>query len=170
LKYIQQAVDLGKISGNGEFTQRCQNFFERRYGFQKCLLTTSCTDALEMAAILLDIKPGDEVILPSYTFVSTANAFVLRGAKIVFIDSKSDHPNMDASLLEQLISPRTKAIVPVHYGGVPCEMDLIMEIANRHGIMVVEDAAQGIGVNLSHIVLVIRHFVLIFSFSGMILF
>jgi len=137
-------VDLGKISGNGEFTQRCQNFFERRYGFQKCLLTTSCTDALEMAAILLDIKPGDEVILPSYTFVSTANAFVLRGAKIVFIDSKSDHPNMDASLLEQLISPRTKAIVPVHYGGVPCEMDLIMEIANRHGIMVVEDAAQGI--------------------------
>ena len=107
-------------------------------------MTSSCTDALEMAAIILDIQPGDEVILPSYTFVSTANAFVLRGAKIVFIDSKPDHPNMDVSLLEQLISPKTKAIVPVHYGGVPCEMDLIMEIANRHGIMVVEDAAQGI--------------------------
>jgi dTDP-4-amino-4,6-dideoxygalactose transaminase len=144
LKYIQEAVSLGKISGNGEFTKRCQNFFEQRYGFHKCLLTSSCTDALEMAAIILGIQPGDEVILPSYTFVSTANAFVLRGAKIVFIDSQSDHPNMDVSLLEQLITPRTKVIVPVHYGGVSCEMDEIMEIANRHGIMVVEDAAQGI--------------------------
>lgn len=144
LKYIQEAVNLGKISGNGEFTRRCQDFFEQRYGFQKCLLTTSCTDALEMAAILLDIQPGDEVILPSFTFVSSANAFVLRGAKIVFIDSKPDHPNLDETLLEALITPKTKAIVVVHYGGVPCEMDTILDIAHRHGIFVVEDAAQAI--------------------------
>jgi dTDP-4-amino-4,6-dideoxygalactose transaminase len=137
-------VSLGKISGNGEFTRRCQSFFEQRYGFHKCLLTSSCTDALEMAAILLDIQPGDEVIVPSFTFVSTVNAFVLRGAKIIFIDSKADHPNMDERLLEQLIGPKTKVIVPVHYGGVPCEMDAIMEIANRHGIFVVEDAAQAV--------------------------
>jgi dTDP-4-amino-4,6-dideoxygalactose transaminase len=144
LEYIQEAVRLGKISGNGEFTRRCQDFFERRYGFQKCLLTTSCTDALEMAAILLDIQPGDEVIVPSFTFVSSANAFVLRGAKIVFVDSKSDHPNLDESLLEALITPRTKVVVVVHYGGVPCEMDTIMEIAERNGLFVVEDAAQAI--------------------------
>ncbi|OOG69896.1 dTDP-4-amino-4,6-dideoxygalactose transaminase [Algoriphagus sp. A40] len=144
LSYIQQAVNLGKISGNGEFTRRCQEFFEQRYGFHKCLLTTSCTDALEMAAILLDIKPGDEVILPSFTFVSSANAFVLRGAKIVFVDSKPDHPNLDETLIEALITPKTKAIVVVHYGGVHCEMDTIMDIANRHGIRVVEDAAQAI--------------------------
>jgi dTDP-4-amino-4,6-dideoxygalactose transaminase len=144
LKYIQEAVDLGKISGNGEFTQRCQGFFEQRYGFQKCLLTTSCTDALEMAAILLDIKLGDEVILPSYTFVSTANAFVLRGAKIVFVDSKQDHPNLDETLLEDLITSKTKIILVVHYGGIACEMDTIMALANKHNIYVVEDAAQAV--------------------------
>lgn len=144
LDYIREAVALGKISGNGEFTRRCQEFFEQRYGFQKCLLTTSCTDALEMAAILLDIQPGDEVILPSFTFVSSANAFVLRGAKIVFVDSQSDYPNLDANHLEELITPKTKAIVVVHYGGVACDMDEIMAIANRHGLIVVEDAAQAI--------------------------
>jgi len=144
LDYIREAVDLGKISGNGEFTRRCQEFFEQRYGFQKCLLTTSCTDALEMAAILLDLQPGDEVILPSFTFVSSANAFVLRGAKIVFVDSQADHPNLDVSQLERLITSKTKAIVVVHYGGLACDMDEIMAIANRHGIFVVEDAAQAI--------------------------
>jgi dTDP-4-amino-4,6-dideoxygalactose transaminase len=144
LKYIQEAVSLGKISGNGEFTRRCQAFFETRYGFQKCLLTNSCTDALEMAAILLDIQPGDEVIVPSFTFVSTANAFVLRGAKIVFVDSKPDHPNLDESQLEALITTKTKAIIVVHYGGVPCEMDTIMQLAERKGLFVVEDAAQAI--------------------------
>lgn len=144
LDYIREAVDMGKISGNGEFTRRCQEFFEQRYGFQKCLLTTSCTDALEMAAILLDLQPGDEVILPSFTFVSSANAFVLRGAKIVFVDSQADHPNLDVSQLEPLITSKTKAIVVVHYGGLACDMDEIMAIANRHGIFVVEDAAQAI--------------------------
>lgn len=144
LKYIQEAVNLGKISGNGEFTKRCHSFFEQRYGFHKCLLTTSCTDALEMAAILLNIQAGDEVIMPSYTFVSTANAFVLRGAKIVFVDSRADHPNMDETLLEDLITPKTKAIVVVHYAGKACEMDTIMDIAERHGLWVVEDAAQAI--------------------------
>lgn len=147
LDYIREAVTLGKISGNGEFTRRCQEFFELRYGFQKCLLTTSCTDALEMAAILLDIKPGDEVIMPSFTFVSTANAFVLRGAKIVFVDSRSDHPGMDETKVEELITPKTKAIVAVHYAGLACEMDVLMEIAERHGIFVVEDAAQAIESN-----------------------
>lgn len=144
LDYIREAVDLGKISGDGEFTRRCQEFFEQRYGFQKCLLTTSCTDALEMAAILLDLQPGDEVILPSFTFVSSANAFVLRGAKIVFVDSQADHPNLDVSQLEPLITSKTRAIVVVHYGGLACDMDEIMAIANRHGIFVVEDAAQAI--------------------------
>ncbi|RAI85575.1 dTDP-4-amino-4,6-dideoxygalactose transaminase [Algoriphagus yeomjeoni] len=144
LSYIQQAVDLGKISGNGEFTRRCQAFFEQNYGIEKCLLTNSCTDALEMAALLCDIKPGDEVIMPSFTFVSTANAFVLRGAKIVFVDSKPDHPNMDESLIEELITHKTKAIVVVHYAGVACEMDAIMSIAAQHKLWVIEDAAQGI--------------------------
>lgn len=144
LNYIEQAVNLGKISGNGVFTQRCQQFFEEQYGFHKCLLTTSCTDALEMAAMLLDIQPGDEVILPSFTFVSTANAFVLRGAQLVFVDSKADHPNMDEHLLEELITPKTKAIIVVHYGGVPCEMDAIMSLAEKHQLYVVEDAAQAI--------------------------
>ncbi|UZD23949.1 dTDP-4-amino-4,6-dideoxygalactose transaminase [Algoriphagus halophytocola] len=144
LTYIQDAIQRGKISGNGHYTQLCQEFFERSFGFEKCLLTTSCTDALEMAAILLDIQPGDEVIMPAFTFVSTANAFVLRGAKIVFVDSRTDHPNMDETLIENLITPHTKAIVAVHYAGKACEMDLIMDIAYRYGLFVVEDAAQAI--------------------------
>lgn len=144
LEYIRQAVASGKISGDGVFTKKCHAFFEQKYGFGKALLTTSCTDALEMAAILLDIKPGDEVIVPSYTFVSTPNAFVLRGAKIVFADSLPDHPNMDVSKIEALITPKTKAIVPVHYAGHACDMDAIMAIADKHGLFVVEDAAQAI--------------------------
>lgn len=144
LDYIKDAVSRGKISGNGYYTQKCQEFFQERYGFKKCLLTTSCTDALEMAAILCNIQPGDEVIIPSYTFVSTANAFVLRGAEIVFADSKEDHPGIDESRIESLITPRTKLIVPVHYGGIACDMDIIMDIANRHNLLVVEDAAQSI--------------------------
>ena len=142
--YIYQAVADGKLSGNGVFTKKCQQFFEERYGFKKCLLTTSCTDALEMAAILCDIQPGDEVIVPSYTFVSSALAFVRAGAKIVFADSMQSNPNIDAEKIEALITPRTKAIVPVHYAGVACDMDRIMEIATRHNILVVEDAAQAI--------------------------
>lgn len=142
--YIYQAVLSGKISGDGMFTKRCHQFFESKYGFKKCLLTTSCTDALEMAAILLDIKEGDEVIMPSFTFVSTANAFVLRGAKIVFADSYADNPNIDADKIEALITPKTKAIVPVHYAGVACNMQQIMAIANKHNLFVVEDAAQAI--------------------------
>ena len=142
--YIYQAVADGKISGNGTFTKRCQQFFEERYGFRKCLLTTSCTDALEMAAILCDIQPGDEVIVPSYTFVSSALAFVREGAKIVFADSMADNPNIDAEKIEALITPRTKVIVPVHYAGVACDMDRIMEIANKYNLIVVEDAAQAI--------------------------
>ncbi len=142
--YIEDAVASGKISGNGKYTQLCQQFFEQNYGFGKCLLTTSCTDALEMAAILINIQPGDEVIMPSYTFVSTANAFVLRGAKIVFADSNAENPNIDASKLEYLITPKTKAIIPVHYAGMACDMDSIMEVANRHNLFVIEDAAQAI--------------------------
>ena len=142
--YMYQAVADGKLSGNGAFTKKCQQFFEERYGFKKCLLTTSCTDALEMAAILCDIQPGDEVIVPSYTFVSSALAFVRAGAKIVFADSMQSNPNIDAEKIEALITPRTKAIVPVHYAGVACDMDRIMEIANKHNILVVEDAAQAI--------------------------
>lgn len=142
--YMYQAVDNGKLSGNGEFTKRCQRFLEEKYGFKKCLLTTSCTDALEMAAILCDIQPGDEVIVPSYTFVSSALAFVRAGARIVFADSMECNPNIDAEKIEALITPRTKAIVPVHYAGVACDMDRIMEIAGRHNLLVVEDAAQAI--------------------------
>lgn len=142
--YIKRAVRSGKISGNGVFTKKCQTFFEEKYGFKKALLTTSCTDALEMAAILCGVGPGDEVIIPSYTFVSTALAFVRQGAKIVFADSRPDEPNIDASKIEALVSPRTKAIVPVHYAGVACDMDAIMDIAKRHNLIVVEDAAQAI--------------------------
>ena len=142
--YIYQAVLSGKISGDGVFTKKCHEFFERKYGFKKCLLTTSCTDALEMAAILLDIYPDDEVIMPSFTFVSTANAFVLRGAKIVFADSRPDHPGMDEDSLERLITSKTKAIVPVHYAGVACDMDKIMNLARKYGLYVIEDAAQAI--------------------------
>lgn len=142
--YIYQAVYSGKLSGNGVYTKKCQNFFEEHYGFKKALMTTSCTDALEMAAILCDIKPGDEVIAPSYTFVSTVLAFVRQGAKIVFCDSCKDNPNIDADKIEALITDKTRVIVPVHYAGVACDMDKIMEIANRHNLLVVEDAAQAI--------------------------
>ncbi len=142
--YIYQAVSSGKISGNGVFTQRCQRYFEERYGFKKCLLTTSCTDALEMAAILCCLEPGDEVIIPSYTFVSTAIAFIREGARVIFADSGKDNPNLDVDLLESLITPRTKVIVPVHYAGVACDMDRIMEIAEKHQLIVVEDAAQAV--------------------------
>lgn len=144
LVYIAQSVASGKISGDGIFTKKCHEYFERRYGFKKALLTTSCTDALEMTAILLNIQPGDEVIAPSYTFVSTVNAFALRGAKIVFADSCASHPNIDSDQIESLITKRTKAIVVVHYAGVACDMDRIMAISECHGIPVVEDAAQAI--------------------------
>jgi dTDP-4-amino-4,6-dideoxygalactose transaminase len=143
-EYITKAVASGKISGDGIFTNRCHQFFEQRYGFKKTLLTTSCTDALEMAAILCDIQPGDEIIAPSYTFVSTVNAFVLRGAKIVFADSEAVTPNIDATQLEALVTTKTKAIVPVHYAGIACNMETILDIARRHGLFVVEDAAQAI--------------------------
>lgn len=143
-EYIKEAVASGHISGNGKYTKKCQQFFEEKYGFKKTLLTTSCTDALEMAAILINLKEGDEVIMPSYTFVSTANAFVLRGAKIVFADSLPNHPNMDCYTLEALITPKTKVIVPVHYAGVACDMDVIMELAKKYNLFVVEDAAQAI--------------------------
>lgn len=142
--YIYDAVNSGKISGNGKYTKLCQEFFESRYGFKKVLLTTSCTDALEMAAILGNIEPGDEVIVPSYTFVSTAIAFVRQGAKIVFADSYSDNPNIDADKIEALITEKTKAIVPVHYAGVACDMDKIMELATKYNLLVIEDAAQAI--------------------------
>lgn len=142
--YIKEAVNSGKISGNGLFTKKCHEFFENTYGFGKVLLTTSCTDALEMAAILADIHPGDEVVVPSYTFVSSALAFVRQGAKIVFADSYDNHPNMDAGKLAGLITSRTKAIVVVHYAGVACDMDSIMTLANTHQLLVIEDAAQAI--------------------------
>jgi dTDP-4-amino-4,6-dideoxygalactose transaminase len=142
--YIYDAVYTGKLSGNGKYTNLCQDYLKNRYGFGKCLLTTSCTDALEMAAILINIEPGDEVIMPSYTFVSTANAFILRGAKIIFADSRPDHPGIDEDSIEKLITPKTKAIVPVHYAGVACDMDIIMDLADRYGLYVIEDAAQAI--------------------------
>jgi dTDP-4-amino-4,6-dideoxygalactose transaminase len=144
LEYIKEAVLSGKISGNGMFTQKCQNFFEKRYGFKKVLLTTSCTDALEMCALLADIKPGDEVIVPSYTFVSSALAFVRQGAKIIFADSRSDHPGIDEDKFEILITNKTKAIVVIHYAGVACDMDKIMFIAQKHNLIVIEDAAQAV--------------------------
>lgn len=142
--YMYQAVYKGKLSGNGDFTKLCQKYFEDRYGFKKCLLTTSCTDALEMAAILCDVQPGDEVIVPSYTFVSSALAFVRTGAKVVFADSEPNNPNIDVEKIEALITPKTKVIVPVHYAGVACDMDKIMDIAHRHNLLVVEDAAQAV--------------------------
>jgi len=143
-QYITEAAMSGKLSGNGVFTKKCQDFFENKYGFRKTLLTTSCTDALEMAAILCNIQPGDEVIIPSFTFVSTAVAFVRQGAKIVFADSYANNPNIDAGKIESLISERTRVIVPVHYAGVACDMDKIMELADRYKLLVVEDAAQAI--------------------------
>lgn len=144
LEYIKQAVENHKICGDGEFTKRCSRWLEERTGIPKVLLTTSCTHATEMAALLCDIQPGDEVIMPSYTFVSTADAFVLRGATVVFVDIRPDTMNIDERLIEDAITERTKAIVPVHYAGVACEMDTIMEIAQRHELKVVEDAAQGV--------------------------
>ena len=144
LEYIKQAVEKHKICGDGEFTKRCSRWLEERTGIPKVLLTTSCTHATEMAALLCDIQPGDEVIMPSYTFVSTADAFVLRGATVVFVDIRPDTMNIDEGLIEDAITERTKAIVPVHYAGVACEMDTIMEIARRHDLKVVEDAAQGV--------------------------
>lgn len=142
-QYVLAAMGSDKISGDGKYGQQCQHWFEHQLDCKKALLTPSCTQALEMAALLIDIQLGDEVIMPSYTFVSTANAFVLRGAKIVFVDIRPDTLNMDETLIEAAITPKTKAIVPVHYAGVACEMDTIMEIATRHGLFVIEDAAQG---------------------------
>jgi len=142
--YMYQAVYSMKLSGNGMFTKKCQQFFEEKYGFKKAVMTTSGTDALEMAAILCDVKPGDEVIVPSYTFVSSALAFVRQGARIIFADSCENNPNIDPDKIEAWITPKTKVIVPVHYAGVACDMDKIMDIAKRHNILVVEDAAQAV--------------------------
>ena len=144
LTYMKEAMDNHKICGDGAFTQKCNSWMEEQFHAKKALLTTSCTHATEMAALLLDIKPGDEVIMPSYTFVSTADAFVLRGATAVFVDIRPDTMNIDETLIEQAITDKTKAIVPVHYAGVSCEMDTIMDIAHRHHLAVVEDAAQGV--------------------------
>jgi dTDP-4-amino-4,6-dideoxygalactose transaminase len=144
LAYIAEAIKNGHVSGDGKFTGKCHDFFEDKLGVNKAFLTTSCTHALEMAAILLDFQEGDEVIVPSFTFVSTVNAFVLHGAKPVFIDIRQDTLNMDESQLEKLITPRTKAILPVHYGGVGCEMDAITSIAENNGIVVIEDNAHGL--------------------------
>ncbi len=143
-KYLRQAIDSRKICGDGQFTKKCNSKFEEITGSNKVLMTTSGTSALEMAALLADIQPGDEVIMPSYTFVSTANAFVLRGAKIVFVDIRPDTMNIDEKLIEDAITEKTKAIVPVHYGGVSCEMDTICDIAEKHNLVVIEDAAQGV--------------------------
>ncbi len=144
LEYIKEAVEKHKICGDGEFTKRCNAWFEQHTGTRKCLLTTSCTHATELAALLADIKPGDEVIMPAYTFVSTADAFVLRGAVPVFVDIRPDTMNIDENLIEAAITEKTKAIVPVHYAGVSCEMDKILEIAEKYNLMVIEDAAQGV--------------------------
>ena len=144
LEYITQAVAMGHLSGDGPFTKKCNAWMEQKFGAKKVLLTHSCTAALEMAALLADIQPGDEVIMPSYTFVSTANAFVLRGAVPVWCDIREDTLNIDETKIEALITPRTKAIVPVHYAGVACQMDVIMAIAKKHNLLVIEDAAQGV--------------------------
>lgn len=144
LDYIAKAVKNNKICGDGEFTKKCNKWFEMKTGTSKCLLTTSCTHALELAAMLSNIQEGDEVIMPSYTFVSTADAFVLRGAKIIFVDIRKDTMNIDEKLIESAITSRTKAIVPVHYAGIACEMETIMEIARENNLLVIEDAAQGV--------------------------
>ena len=144
LLYIEQAALHGHLSGDGLYTERCHKWFEGRLGCKRALLTHSCTAALEMAAILCDLSPGDEVILPSFTFVSTANAFVLRGAVPVFVDIRRDTLNIDETLIEAAITPKTRAIVPVHYAGVACDMNAIMAIANRHDLVVIEDAAQAL--------------------------
>ena len=142
--YIEDAVNSGKISGNGKYTKLCQDFFENKYNFKKCLLTTSCTDALEMCAILANIEKDDEIIIPSYTFVSTALAFIRQGAKIIFADSSSENPNLDVTKIESLITSKTKAIVPVHYAGISCDMEVIMNLAKKYNLLVIEDAAQAI--------------------------
>lgn len=144
MEYMKEAIERQKICGDGEFTKKCSQWMEQHFNAAKVLLTTSCTHATEMTALLMDIKPGDEVIMPSYTFVSTADAFVLRGAKIIFVDIRPDTMNIDEKLIEDAVTEKTKAIVPVHYAGVSCEMDTIMDIAQRHGLYVVEDAAQGV--------------------------
>ena len=144
LDYIKDAVASMKISVDGNFTKKCHRFFEEKYGFKKVLLTTSCTDALEMSALLINTEPGDEIIIPSYTFVSTVNAFVLRGAKIIFADSCSENPNLDVSSIEKLITAKTKAIVVVHYAGIACDMDAVMDLATKYKLFVIEDAAQAI--------------------------
>ncbi|WP_104027611.1 dTDP-4-amino-4,6-dideoxygalactose transaminase [Vibrio jasicida] len=143
-QYIQEVMQKHSICGDGEFTKKCHEWFQNHLGCERSLLTPSCTHALELAALLIDVKPGDEVIMPSYTFVSTANAFVLRGAKIVFVDIRPDTMNIDETLIEQAITDKTVAIVPVHYAGVACEMDTIMAIAQKHQLFVIEDAAQGV--------------------------
>ena len=144
LDYIKECVEAQKICGDGKYTKECNKWFEERTGASKCLLTTSCTHATEMAALLSEVGEGDEVIMPSYTFVSTADAFVLRGAVPVFVDIRPDTMNIDENKIEAAITPRTRAIVPVHYAGVACEMDTIMDIASRHNLLVIEDAAQGV--------------------------
>ena len=143
LKYISSVFESNKFSGDGVYTKKCHKWFENHLNANKVLLTTSCTHALEMTALLLDIKDGDEIIMPSFTFVSSANAFVLRGAKIIFIDVRPDTMNIDEFKIEEAITKKTKAIVTVHYAGVACEMDTIMDIANKHGLFVIEDAAHG---------------------------
>lgn len=143
-EYVGQAIDNHKICGDGEFTKKCSKWIEEKTGTEKALLTTSCTHATEMAALLCDIQPGDEIIMPSYTFVSTADAFVLRGAKVVFVDIRPDTMNIDETKIEAAITKKTKAIVPVHYAGVACEMDTIMDIARRYNLLVIEDAAQAV--------------------------
>jgi len=142
--YIQDCLSRGHLSGNGHYTRLCEDFFQQRFGFHKALMTTSCTDALEMAALLINLQPGDEVIIPSYTFVSSANAFVLRGAKIVFADSEARTPNIDANQLEALITPKTKALVIVHYAGIACDMDSLTALAQKYGLFLIEDAAHAV--------------------------
>ncbi len=144
IKYISQAFSRGAISGNGHFTKKCHSFLQKRYGFPKVLLTSSCTDALEMCALLANIRPGDEVIVPSYTFVSTALAFVRQGAKVVFVDSRKDHPGINEELIEYHVNPRTKAIVIVHYAGVACNMEKVLSVAEKYNLLVIEDAAHSI--------------------------
>lgn len=144
LDYVKEAVEKHKICGDGEYTKRCNAWFEEKMKTRKCLLTTSCTHATELAALLADIKPGDEIIMPSYTFVSTANAFVLRGAVPVFVDIRPDTMNINENLIEEAVTEKTKAIAPVHYAGVACEMDKIMDVAGKHNLFVIEDAAQGV--------------------------
>lgn len=143
-KYIQDAINSGKISGNGLFTKKCHKYFEERYGFNKCLLTSNCSNALEMTALLLDVQQGDEIIIPAFTFVSTANAFILRGAKIVFADIEKERPNIDVTTLEPLINEKTKAIVVVHYAGMACDMDAVMALAKKYSLYVIEDAAHSL--------------------------